>query len=256
MSKFKKPAIDAVLKAGSYIKKNVGKIKTVRYKGEINAVTDVDRKAEEIIVSIIRRAYPDHDFLAEEEKYKNKNSDYTWIIDPIDGTTNFIHGFFFFCVSAGLSFKGDIIFGAVYDPIANELFYAEKDKGAFLNKKRIHTSKIKSLNKSLLSTGFAYNVKTAKDNNIDNFEKFLKKAQAVRRPGSAALDLCYVACGRFDGFWELDLHPWDTAASICIVKEAGGKVTQFNGSKYSIFDKKILASNSKIHSQMSKILSR
>ena len=255
-SHFKKVAIDTALKAGDYIRKNIGKAKDVRYKGEINIVTDIDKKAENIIVNTIRKAYPSHNFLAEEETYTKRNLDFTWIIDPLDGTTNFLHGYPVFCVSIALEYKGKFLIGVVYDPTRNELFYAEKGKGAFLNKKKIHTSGVNNIKKALLSTGFAYDVKRTLNNNINNFAKFIKASQAVRRAGSAAIDLCYVACGRFDGFWELGLHPWDSAAASLIIEEAGGKVTQFDGSKYSIYDKEILASNSKIHSQMLKILSK
>ncbi len=250
MADFKKVAIDAALKAGAYVSKNTGKIKNVRYKGEINIVTNVDKKAEKIAVGAIRRVFPGHNFLCEEGKYAKKNSNFTWIIDPLDGTTNYLHGFPFFCVSVALADRGSVIAGAVYDPIRCELFHAERGRGAFLNKKKIHVSKAKNLKKSLLATGFAYNVKRARKNNVDNFVKFMKSAQAVRRAGAAALDLCYVACGRLDGFWELFLKPWDTAAGLLIIEEAGGKVTRFDGTRYSVSDKETLASNSKIHSQM------
>ena len=252
--KFKKIAVNAALKAGSYILKNLGKVKSVRYKGEINIVTEIDKKAESIIVNTIKKAYPDHNFLAEEKIYKKRNLDYTWIIDPLDGTTNFLHGFPIFCVSIALQYKDDIILGVVYDPTRDELFYAEKGKGAFLNKKKIRVSKTRDLKKSLLATGFAYNKKRVRNNNVTNFFSVMKAAQAVRRAGSAAIDLCYVACGRFDGFWELFLHPWDTAAGILIVEESGGKVTRMDGKDYTIYDKEILATNSKIHKQVIKVL--
>ena len=254
-SQFKKVAINAALKAGGYIRKNIGRAKDVHYKGEINIVTDIDKKAENIIINTIKHAYPSHNFLAEEGTYAKKDSKFTWVIDPLDGTTNFLHGFPVFCVSIALEHKGKPLVGVVYDPTRNELFYAEKGRGAFLNKKKVHVSGIANIKRALLATGFAYNVKSAKDDNISRFARFIKASQAVRRAGSAALDLCYIASGRFDGFWELGLHPWDAAAALLIVQEAGGKVTRFDGSKYSIYDKEILASNSKIHSQMTKILS-
>ena len=254
---FKKIAINAALKAGNYIRKNIGKVKDVHYKGEINVVTDVDKKAENIIIDTIRHAYPSHNFLAEESSYtKGESSSFTWVIDPLDGTTNFLHGFPVFCVSIALEYKGKLLVGVVYDPTRNELFYAERGGGAILNKKRIRVSGVTKIKRALLSTGFAYNVKSAKEDNINGFARFIKVSQAVRRAGSAALDLCYVASGRFDGFWELGLHPWDAAAALLVVQEAGGKVTRFNGSKYSIYDKEILASNSKIHSQMIRVLSK
>ena len=252
--KFKKVAAGAAVSAGNFIAKNVGKIKSIRYKGETNIVTDIDKEAERRVVNEIRKSYPRHNFLAEEKIYQKRESDFTWIIDPIDGTTNFLHGFPFFCVSVALAYREKVIVGVVYDPSKNELFHAERKKGAFLNKKRIHVSGVREVGKALLSTGFAYNVKRSKHNNVNNFAKFLKTSQAVRRPGSAALDICYVACGRFDGFWELLLSPWDTAAGFRIVEEAGGKVTKFDGSKYTVYDKEILVSNSKIHSRMVKTL--
>lgn len=253
--KFKDIACRAAFRAGKYILGRVGKVKSVRYKGEINVVTDIDRKAEDIVVSTIKKDYPGHDFLAEEKKYARKNSDFTWIIDPLDGTTNFLHGFPVYCVSVALAERGKVTAGAVYDPTRDEMFCAERGKGAFLNRKRIRVSGVRALKKSLLATGFAYNIRTAKKGNVENFWQFLKASQAVRRAGSAAIDLCYVACGRFDGFWELRLHPWDTAAGLLLVEEAGGKISKFNGSPYTVYDSEMLASNAKIHSHMIKILS-
>ena len=253
---FKKVAISAALKAGSFIRDNIGKAGRVHYKGEINVVTEIDKKAERIIVDTIRKKYPGHDFLAEEKTYKKKGAGFTWIIDPLDGTTNFLHGFPVFCVSIALEHKGKIITGVVYDPMRKELFCAGIGKGSFLNNKRIRVSKVREMKKSLLATGFAYNVKKVRNNNINNFTRFIKESQAVRRPGSAALDLSYVACGRLDGFWELCLSPWDTAAAALILSEAGGSLTRFDGSEFTIYDKEILASNSRIHSQMIKVLSK
>ncbi|MCQ9207155.1 MAG: inositol monophosphatase [Omnitrophica bacterium] len=255
LSQFKKVALEAALKAGKYIGTRVGKKKKVCYKGEIDVVTDADKRAESIIVGTIKKSFPRHSFLAEENTYAKKDLDFTWIIDPIDGTTNFLHGFPFFCVSIALVYRGKIILGVVYDPTREELFYAERAKGAFLNKKRIHVSAVSRLKKSLVATGFAYDIKRAVNNNVSNFINFLKASQAVRRAGSAALDLCYIACGRFDGFWEFYLNPWDTAAGLLMVEEAGGKATKIDGSAYSIYDKEILASNSKIHREMTMTLS-
>lgn len=258
---FRKLALSAAREAGAYIKRSTGKIKKIHYKGEINVVTDVDRKAESIIVGRIKRKFPSHSIIAEESSYgrehvSREKKEFRWIIDPLDGTTNFLHGFPVFCVSIAFECRNRIVLGVVYDPTRDELFLAEKGKGAFLNKKRICVSETGSIKKSLVVTGFAYNVKRARNNNINNFAKFIKAAQAVRRVGSAAIDLCYVACGRFDAFWELYLHPWDTAAGMLIVKEAGGKITKFDGSKYGISDKEVLASNPKIHSKMVAILSK
>ncbi|MFH1593131.1 MAG: inositol monophosphatase family protein [Candidatus Omnitrophota bacterium] len=256
INRYKKVAIDAALKAGAFINRHVGKIKEIRYKGEINVVTDIDTGAEEIIVRTIGKVCPGHTFFAEEGKYGKGASDFTWIIDPLDGTTNFLHGFPFFCVSIALAYCGRIIMGVVYDPSKNELFHAARTQGAFLNRSAIAVSKASRIDRSLLATGFAYNVKRVRNNNIKNFVNFLKASQGIRRGGSAALDLCYVACGRFDGFWELFLNPWDTAAGALIVDEAGGKISKFDGSKYNVYDKNIIASNSLIHSKMVRILSK
>lgn len=259
MNEYRKAAIDAAITAGKFIKSRLGKIKDISFKSQINIVTDVDKEAEDIIVKKLKLNFPDFSILTEEKGlYLKDINPFKWIIDPLDGTTNFAHSFPFFCVSVGLEYKDSIILGVVYEPIRNELFYAQKNKGAYLNKKSIWVSKTNRLLKSLLATGFAYNFrkKDRTKNNINNFINFLMTSQAVRRAGSAALDLCYVACGRFDGFWELDLHPWDTAAASLIVKEAGGKVTKFDGTKYSHYDNNILASNGKIHNQMIKVLNR
>jgi len=184
---------------------------------------------------------------------KGKNSR-KWIVDPLDGTTNYVHGFPFYAVSVALEEDSRPAFGMVFDPERNEIFSACKGHGAYLNNKPIKVSGVTELKKSLLSTGFSYKIAELEDNNIGHFQDFLFASQAVRRPGSASLDLCYVACGRFDGFWEMELNPWDTAAAWLIVKEAGGEVTTFDGGKYSHYLNEILASNGKIHKEMSQIL--
>ena len=178
-----------------------------------------------------------------------------WIIDPLDGTTNYLHDFPFFCVSIALQHKGRIITGVVYDPVRKELFSAERGKGARLNGKKIKVSRVRDLKRALVATGFAYDFGKGKNNNISNFIRFLKTSQAVRRAGSAALDLCYVACGRFDGFWEFYLNPWDTAAGSLVLLESGGLATKTDGSGYTVFDKQILASNLLIHKEMVRVLS-
>jgi myo-inositol-1(or 4)-monophosphatase len=225
----------------------------ISHKGRDNIVTDVDKKAEAMIIKDILAAFPGHSILSEESEPRSGLAPYTWIIDPLDGTTNFAHAFPFFCVSIALEKSGRIVLGVVYDPIREELFFAEKGRGAYLNGKKIHVSKVKKLIDSFLATGFSYGIKR-KDRNISYFRKLLTRTQAIRRAGSAALDLCYVACGRFDGFWEMDLHPWDSAAGMLIVEEAGGKVTRFDSSPYSPYDKNILATNGHIHNKMSSFL--
>ncbi|MBI4373900.1 MAG: inositol monophosphatase [Deltaproteobacteria bacterium] len=228
-----------------------GRVKNIMFKGEINLVTEVDKRCEAMIIKKIRKNYPDHDILAEESgEARATGSEYKWIIDPLDGTTNYSHGYPLFCTSIGIEYRGKIVVGVVYEPNLNELFYAVRGKGACLNRRRIHVSKIKKLSRALLSTGFAYNVHEVQANNLDHFRNFIMTSQAVRRDGVAATDLCYVACGRFDGFWELGLYPWDVAAGSLIVQEAGGRVTHFNGSPADIYSKEIAASNGTIHREM------
>ena len=209
---YKSVAIQAARTAGRILQENLTKEVKIDYKGAVNLVTNVDREAEKAIVEIITKQFPDHEILAEEGYGRGKESTYKWIIDPLDGTTNYAHRFPFFCVSIGLEVQKEVIFGVVYDPIRSELFTAETGKGAFLNGEPIHISTIDDLMRSLLVTGFSYDVRETAENNFNHFFDFSVRAQAVRRTGSAALDFCYVAMGRFDGFWELKLHPWDAAA--------------------------------------------
>ena len=252
---FKYIARKAVYASGLLIKRSVGKVSKVSYKGRDNILTNVDKASERLAIGIIKKAFPRHSILSEESRPIDSTSPYKWVIDPIDGTTNFAHSFPFFCVSIALEKNGESILGIVYDPMRDETFMAEKGKGATLNGRRIHVSKVKSLRKSFLATGFSYGI-TRKDRNIVYFRKLLVATQAIRRAGSAALDLCYVACGRFDGFWEMNLHPWDSAAGHLIVGEAGGTVTRFDGRDYSHYDRDIIATNGYIHSDMVRVLSR
>jgi len=252
----KRIALKAVKEGGAILMKYLGKIKSIDYKGEINLVTEADRRSEEVILNIIKDNYPDHRILAEETGESGNSSPFKWIIDPLDGTTNYAHGYPCFCVSLAVEHEEEVIYGAVYDPVKDELFTAEKGKGAFLNGKEIKTSSTKQLDQSLLCTGFPYDVRDDMDSNILDFRTFLMKAQAVRRDGSAALDLCYTAAGRFDGFWEQKLFPWDVAAGGLLVTEAGGKLSNFKGENFSIYDNEIVASNGIIHDQMVEALSR
>jgi myo-inositol-1(or 4)-monophosphatase len=251
-------AKEAAEEAGKFLTQNLGKVKDIQLKDgqEKNLVTEIDKHAEEIIVRIIKKHFPQHDILAEEsgEKFASK-SDYKWVIDPLDGTTNFTHGFPVFCVSIALEYKGEIILGVIYDPNLDELFAAEKGNGAFLNGKRIKVSSINSLSKSLLVTGFPYNITENPNHAIEHFINFLMHSQAVRRMGSAAIDLAYVAAGRYEGFWEIDLHPWDMAAGLILVQEAGGTVSDFSGKPFSIYKQEMLATNGLIHSAMQNVLS-
>lgn len=254
ISPYGRVAVKAARRAGYLIKSKVGAVKKVSFKGSINIVTDIDVKAEDLIINELGKHFPAHSIISEEKRAVITDSEYKWVVDPLDGTTNFARSFPFFCVSIALERDCDVILGVVYDPMRDELFFAEKGKGAFLNKRRIKVSNVRRLSRGFLATGFAYDLRKASNTNVLNFSKFLKKALAIRRAGSAALDLAYVACARFDGFWEMNLYPWDSAAGSLIVKEAGGRVTRFNGSKYSHYDKEVLATNSLIHKQMIEVL--
>lgn len=263
MDIYLKVAIDAAKRSGEFLKANLGKAKVIGYKGRsyLNLLTNIDTRSEQLIKRIIKKSFPEDEIMAEESFVntgsKIQKSMRLWIIDPLDGTTNFAHGLPIFCVSIALQKQGEIILGVIYDPMRDELFLAQKDSGAYLNKKRIRVSAASRLSNSLLVTGFAYNLREISNNNIDNFIKFLFKSRAVRRLGSAALDLAYVACGRFDGFWELYLKPWDTAAGALILKEAGGKITDFKGNIFDIFTSiHLLASNGKLHNQMREVIAR
>ncbi len=222
----------------------------VEYKGEFNPVTEVDRLCEQAIVKMVSDAFPNHDILTEESPFEGKGSAWKWIIDPLDGTTNYFHGFPCFCVSIGLEVEGEVSIGVVYVPTLHELFHAERGKGAFLNNKRIAVSRVDRLDRSLVCTGFPYDVHEHADFYLHYFRQFLTKSFAIRRPGSAAIDLSYLAAGRFDAFWEFKLHPWDVAAASLIITEAGGKLTDFQGQPYSIYSKEILASNGLVHREM------
>lgn len=252
-NKYGAVAVRAAIESGALVKRSVGRVRSISYKGRDNMVTDVDRASERIIIRNIRKAFPGHSVLTEEAGSIGKPSRFKWIIDPLDGTSNFAHGFPFFCVSIALEIDGDISLGVVYDPLREELFYAENGTGAFLNGLPISVSRTNKLSGSFLATGFSYGVKR-KERNIGNFRRLLLSSLAIRRAGSAALDLCYVACGIFDGFWEMDLHPWDSAAGMLIVREAGGKVTRFDGARYNPYHKDILATNSFLHSRISQVL--
>jgi myo-inositol-1(or 4)-monophosphatase len=244
-------------KAGRFLKDNEGRISEIEEKGSFtNLVTNVDKGSEALIKSFIIENFPDHGILAEESGASSPASEYRWIIDPLDGTTNYTHAYPVYCVSIGVEHKGEIIAGVVYDPNFDELFSAEKGSGAFMNGEKLKVTSTDTLERSLLATGFPYDIKRNPFNCVQHFNEFLMTAQAIRRLGSAALDICYVAAGRMDGFWEVNLHPWDTAAAVLITTEAGGKVTDFTGGKYGIYQKNILLSNGVIHEQMIEVLKR
>ena len=215
-----------------------------------NLVTEADHASEKAIISVIQQAHPDHFILSEESGEIVTDSEYKWIVDPIDGTVNFANGIPICCVSIGLEKAGEMIMGAVYNPLLNELFFAEKGKGATLNGKRIAVGKKEKVLNSNLVTGFPYKYLDSPNGPLQVFEKLIRRGIPVRRLGSAAIDLCWVAAGRFDGFYEHSLNAWDSAAGFLIVEEAGGKVTDFAGNKYSPHQPHILATNGLIHAEM------
>jgi len=239
-------------RAGTILKNRLGRVEQISTKtGEIDLVTIADRESEELIKSAIREEYPDHSILAEESggEYPN-DSEYLWVIDPLDGTTNFAHSFPVFSVSIALQREGKTILGAVYNPLYEEFFFAERSGGSFFNDRPIRVSKVKTLDQSLLVTGFSYDRRERADHYLGIFKAFMMRCHGVRRLGSAALDFCSVACGRLEGYWEENLKPWDTAAGWLILEEAGGCVTDFSGGPYSIDKKQVLATNGHIHEEV------
>jgi myo-inositol-1(or 4)-monophosphatase len=249
-------AIEAAREAGRFLRLSVGKVRNVEQKKgeERNLVSEIDRGAEERIIGIIKRHYPSHAILAEESGGSEAPTDHRWIIDPLDGTTNFLHGVPIFCVSIGVEQRGEVVAGVVYDPCREEMFTAEKGKGAFLNGKRLKVSGNARMIESLLVTGFPYDITANPDAAVERFVGFLMAAQGVRRLGSAALDLCYVAAGRFDGYWEVSLNPWDMAAGALFVREAGGMTTDLTGAPLNIYQKRVVASNGLVHGAMLEVL--
>lgn len=219
-----------------------------------NPVTEADHASEKAIMDVIRKNYPDHFILSEETGEIIQDSAYKWIIDPIDGTINFAHGIPLNCVSIGIEYNGEIVMGVVYNPHLNELFFAEKGKGAMLNDKTIRVSNETSALKANMVTGFPYTYINMANGPLEVFGRFIRKGVPVRRLGSAAIDLCWVACGRFDCFYEHKLEAWDSAAGSLMVMEAGGKVTDFEGKKFSVYQHRILASNGKVHNEVLKVI--
>ena len=247
-------AIQTAREAGALLRRRLHEAHEIEYKGEINLVTEADRMSEEMIASRIRRAFPDHDLVMEESPEIDTGSSFRWIIDPLDGTTNYAHRFPVFCVSIALEFAGELLLGVIYNPMLNEMFVARTGQGATLNGERIRVSATAAVSRSLLATGFPYDIRDSEEDNVANFIAMAKQAQAIRRAGSAALDLAYVAAGRFDGFWELKLAPWDTAAGCLMVREAGGRVTDLSGRPFHLKAPHVLASNGPIHHDMEEIV--
>ena len=244
-----------VLEAGELVKGAIGKVTNVGYKGEIDLVTDVDRKSEEMISGALREAFPTDDLLAEEGGIRRAaRSKRRWLIDPLDGTTNFVHGYPFLSITVALESADEILFGVVYDPLMNEYFEAEKGAGATLNGDPIHVSTRDDIDHCLFATGFPYDIREHPEGHLERLRRVLMAGRGIRRDGSAALDLCYVAAGRIDAYYENKLAPWDTAAGRLMVEEAGGRVTTFRGEPYSIYGGEILATNGRIHDGVIDIL--
>jgi len=255
LEKIKRTAIRAAYRAGRILNGHFGNVKQLPKKGVIDLVTEADLEAEQSIIATIREAYPQHGIVAEESGNSGTSKTDQWIIDPLDGTTNYAHNLPIYAVSIAYVQHQKVILGLVFNPNSGELFLAARGQGASLNGDPIHVSSTGRLNDSLLVTGFPYTI-TTRDHRktMARFERCLTATQGIRRLGSAALDLCWVACGRFEGFWEENLKPWDTAAGLCIVEEAGGKVTNFSGDAYAVGDWQILATNDRIHQAMVTLL--
>jgi myo-inositol-1(or 4)-monophosphatase len=249
-------AIIAARRAGQLLRDHYNKPHQVSYKGVIDLVTEMDKQSERLATDILRKAFPEYGILGEEGS--NSPGPYTcrWIIDPLDGTTNYTYSYPLFGVSIALEKQGEITLGVVYNPILDELFTAEKGGGAYLNGTTIHVTSTNEMGKSLLASGFPYDVWSGPVNNCCEWERYIKITLSLRCDGSAALDLCHTACGRLDGYWELDLEPWDIAAGALIVQEAGGLVTQVNGKPFSHLQRSILASNGHLHQAMLDVLTK
>ena len=251
-------AVQTARDAGGVLIDRLGRAQ-VSNKGTIDLVTDADLASERLIIDCIRSHYPRHAILAEESgasegaNSTSGESEWKWIIDPLDGTTNYAHGYPCFCVSIGVERAGRMEIGVVYDPLRDEVFAAERGQGATLNGRRMRVSDVEDLNRAMLCTGFPYNVRERQDFARD-FTNFTMQAQAVRRDGSAAIDLAYVACGRFDGFWEDGLNPWDIAAGLLLIEEAGGRVTNYQNAPLDIHTPRVLATNGLVHEAMLRVL--
>ncbi|MBU6468395.1 MAG: inositol monophosphatase [Betaproteobacteria bacterium] len=250
-------AIKAARRAGSIINRaalDLERLKVAK-KGPADYVSEVDRAAEEAIISVLQDAYPDHSFLGEESGSLGQ-SEYQWIIDPIDGTTNFIHGFPMYAVSIALSHKGVITQGVIYDPVKNDLFTATRGAGAFLNERRIRVSAQTRMEDALIGSGFPYSSMENQERYLRMLAVIMRESAGIRRPGSAALDLAYVAAGRYDGFWELGLKPWDMAAGVLLIQEAGGLVTDLEGEQRYLETGHIVAGTPKIFSQLLSLVTK
>jgi myo-inositol-1(or 4)-monophosphatase len=253
-SAFLATAVRACRAAGRIQRAAFGRTQAVEHKGEIDLVTAIDRRSEEAILRVIRAAHPGHGVLAEESGRGGGGAEHLWVVDPLDGTTNYARGFPFFCSSVALAHRGRVVAGAVYHPLLDELFTAVRGRGARLNGRRLLVSAQPALDQAFLATGFPYDIRRSRRNNLDHFRRFATRCLAIRRAGAAALDLSYVAAGRFDGFWELKLRPWDIAAGSLLVEEAGGLITGLDGRPWSLAVRDVVASNGLVHGAMLRVV--
>jgi len=240
--------------AGAILLEGWGRTHVPERKGRIDLVTEYDRRSEALLLERVRTAYPAHAILAEESGGSGATAGFRWLIDPLDGTTNFAHNYPFFGVSIGVEIDGALVAGAGFDPVRDELFAAARGAGATLNGAPIAVSRIPTLDRALIVTGFPYDVREHPERSVPLFQAFLVRAQGIRRDGSAALNLCYLACGRFDGFWEARLSPWDLAGGVLIVREAGGVVTDFAGGPFRVDGHQVLAANAALHAAMQALI--
>ena len=247
-------AVEIAREAGAIVADEFKRPKKISYKRPSDLVTEADRRSEALIIERLRKHYPTHAIVAEEGGGGKTASDYCWYVDPLDGTTNFAHGFAVFCVTLGLALRGEVIAGVVFDPIRGELFTAERGSGAYLNGERIHVSPVRELSESLLATGFPP-FASNHDLNIQFYFRLTERSHGIRRAGSAALDLCSVAAGRFEGFWELKLNPWDKAAGTLLVTEAGGRVSDLEGGPFNLLADEVFVSNGHVHDAMCRVFS-
>jgi myo-inositol-1(or 4)-monophosphatase len=259
--RFAAPAAAIAMEAGNLVRGFYESGVATEYKGEADLVTEADRASERLIVERLDTRFPGHGVYGEEGTRGQMESEYRWYVDPVDGTTNFAHGYPVFCISMGLEYRapglsadedGQIVAGVIFDPTRTELFVAEKGKGAYLNGRRIQVSRTETVAESLLATGFPSR-KRHQNPNIHFYQEITMRSHGVRRAGSAALDLAYTACGRFDGYWEFNLNPWDTSAGSLMVTEAGGTITYFDGSPFQLASREILASNGRVHGELEQI---
>jgi len=249
-------AVEIAHEAGALLRERFGQVQRVTFKGEVNPVTEADTAAEALILARLREHFPKHRILAEEgggDEWQAPGPP-IWLVDPLDGTNNFAHGFPHIAVSLALVADGAPVVGIIYDPLRDETFAAVSGDGAALNGQPIHVSQVHRLSDAFLATGFPYDRRTAPDNNVARLDHFLRRSQGVRRAGTASLDLAYVACGRFDGFWEIRLKPWDVAAGVLLVREAGGRATDFAGTPDCLSGEEIVASNGLIHGEMLRVI--